>query len=86
MAIAVLNTVVIMPLDNLKTQKQLFHEDVTFNESYSQIIKRVHGSAGVRGFFVGWRLRFSLYLLHSFFNTTALEFLETKYRILINKL
>ena len=44
--------------------------------SYSQIVKKVYSEAGIRGFFVGWRIRFSMYLIHAVLTVDLLEKLE----------
>lgn len=67
------STIVIMPFDNLKTHKQLFKSG---NLSYMQIAQQIHKEAGFKGFFIGWRLRYSLYVLHSVLTIDLLERLE----------
>jgi len=72
-AIAVISTIIIMPFDNLKTQQQLHGKN---QSKYSLIVKNIYSQAGIRGFFVGWRLRFALYLLHAGMTVDVLERLE----------
>ena len=44
--------------------------------SYPEIMRSVYSEAGVRGFFVGWRLRYALYFLHAVMTVDLLERLE----------
>jgi hypothetical protein len=36
--------------------------------------------AGVRGLFVGWRIRFAMYQLHALMTIDVLDLLEVKFR------
>jgi hypothetical protein len=38
--------------------------------------KQIIAEAGFRGLFVGWRIRFSMYLLHALMTVTLLDKLE----------
>ena len=48
--------------------------------SIADICNKIYAEAGMRGFFVGWRLRFALYVLHSVMTVDLLERLETMAR------
>ena len=39
-------------------------------------MKSVYDQAGIRGFFVGWRIRFFMYFLHAVMTVDLLERLE----------
>jgi hypothetical protein len=74
---AVISTIIIMPFDSLKTNQQLYDKQGAQQERYSEISKRIYAESGVRGFFVGWRIRFSMYLIHALFTIDILERLDT---------
>ena len=81
MVVAVFSTFIIMPFDTLKTHKQLWETTgQTHVKGYKEICKGIYEEAGLRGFFVGWRLRFSLYLIHALLTIELLEKLELKAR------
>ena len=77
--ISATQTMLIMPFDSLKTNQQLFSRKGQNNTiSYSEIGQIIYREAGVRGFFVGWRLRFAMYLINSFFGVFIIEKMEHK--------
>ena len=74
---ATISTIIIMPFDCLKTNQQLYSHAGAEKEKYSEISKRIYRESGVRGFFVGWRIRFFMYLIHAMFTIDILERLDT---------
>ena len=74
--VAVISTVIIMPFDALKTHQQLFKKHGQKKEKYSEIVKSVYEKDGLRAFFVGWRIRFFIYCVHSLMTVDLLEKLE----------
>ena len=75
-AVAIMSTIIIMPFDALKTHQQLFEKHGQKKEKYSEIVKKVYEKDGVRAFFVGWRIRFFIYIVHSTMTVDLLEKLE----------
>ena len=71
---ALFSTSLVMPIDCLKTQKQQFNQSQA--TSYLSIFQRIYSQNGVKGFYVGWRLRLFAYLLHSVVSVDILERLE----------
>ena len=74
---AVISTIIIMPFDSLKTNQQIFEKQGAEQEKYGAICSRIYKESGIRGFFVGWRIRFSMYLIHALFTIDILERLDT---------
>lgn len=74
---AVVSTIIIMPFDSLKTNQQLYSIQGGKEEKFSEISRRIYRESGVRGFFVGWRIRFSMYLIHAMFTIDILERLDS---------
>lgn len=77
--ISATQTMLIMPFDSLKTNQQLFSRKgqdkvISYRETCELIMKE----AGVRGFFVGWRLRFAMYMINSVFAVFIIENMEHK--------
>lgn len=79
--VALVNSFCVMPLDAMKTTMQKFDPLMSIRDS----AKLVYKQAGFRGFFVGWRIRFTLYLLHAVFTVDLLERLETMTRNISRK-
>lgn len=79
---AICSTMMVMPVDCAKTQKQKFKQDKA--SSYKDIVQRVYREAGIQGFYVGWRLRLLTYLLHSVVTVDILERLEAVNRKIRN--
>ena len=79
-AVAAVNTTIVMPLDCVKTHM----EKVNPNNTYTAAISTIYRQAGMLGFFVGVRLRFMLYLTNAVFAVNFLEKLENIAKI-INK-
>ena len=73
---AVVSTIIIMPFDSLKTHQQLFEKHGQKKEKYSEIVTRVYKKDGIRAFFVGWRIRFFIYVVHASMTVDLLEKLE----------
>jgi len=74
--LALMSTIIIMPFDCLKTQKQVFREHGSSSENYGQIISQIQRETGIKGFFVGWRIRFAMYLVHALITVDLIEKLE----------
>ncbi|CDW78178.1 UNKNOWN [Stylonychia lemnae] len=71
-AVALINTMCVMPFDAVKS----FFQKIDPIANWSDAIKYIYKEAGIKGFFVGWRLRYSMYLLHAVFTVDLLEKLE----------
>ena len=50
-------------------------------KSIAEAITQITSEAGIRGLFVGWRIRFSMYLLHAMVTTDLLDKLEVTVRL-----
>jgi hypothetical protein len=72
--VALVNTVVVMPLDCVKTHL----EKVNSSQTYMKAVKEIYRLSGnsYSGFFTGVRLRFLLYLTNAVFVVNILERLE----------
>lgn len=71
--VAVVNTLIIMPFDCIKTQMQRAGNN---SATQRQAFMKVMQQAGVKGLFVGWRIRFAMYQLHAIMTVTLLDKLE----------
>ena len=65
-----------MPFDAIKTHMQ----KVQGKSSLRSAANEITSSAGTRGLFVGWRIRFAMYLLHAMMTVDLLDKLEVKTR------
>jgi hypothetical protein len=74
-----------MPFDSLKTHQQLFIKHGKKQDSYIEICRLIYREAGMRGFFVGWRIRYLMYLIHTSMTVDLLEKLEGIRKQLRNK-
>eukprot|EP00347_Sterkiella_histriomuscorum_P012923 403366706 len=72
LVVAIINTICVMPLDAVKT----FFQKVDPTASWVDAVREIHSQGGLKGFFVGWRLRYAMYLLHAIFTVDLLERLE----------
>jgi hypothetical protein len=54
-------------------------ENLTVNSSREAIIHVVN-EGGIKGLFVGWRIRFAMYLLHAMMTIDLLDRLETTFK------
>jgi len=70
--VAAANTLAVMPFDALKTWMQR----VDPSSSMVVALKQIYEQGGVKGYFVGWRLRFMMYLFHAIFTVDIIERLE----------
>ena len=75
--VAVFSTLVIMPFDSMKTHMQ--RQNLTAMSSREAVLTVVN-EVGIRGLFVGWRIRFAMYLLHAVMTVDLLDRLETTFR------
>ena len=57
--VSLINVMCVMPFDAMKTMMQKAKPTASIWETVSSVFKE----AGVKGFFVGWRVRYLLYLL-----------------------
>ena len=74
---AICSTLAIMPFDSMKTHMQRSNlTALTIKEATMTVVNEV----GIRGLFVGWRIRFSLYLLHAIMTVDLLDRLETTFK------
>ena len=48
--------------------------------SSREAVMAVVNEVGIRGLFVGWRIRFAMYLLHAVMTVDLLDRLETTFR------
>jgi len=62
-----------MPFDCIKTHMQ---KAGLCADTQRTAFKQIIAEAGFRGLFVGWRIRFSMYLLHALMTVTLLDKLE----------
>lgn len=62
----------VMPFDAVKT----FFQKVDPKAKWYAAVADIYNVAGLNGFFVGWRLRYAMYLLHAVFTVDLLEKLE----------
>ena len=74
--VSLFNVLCVMPFDALKTMMQKSNPTVTLQQSTLSIIRE----AGFSGLFVGWRIRYSLYLLQALFTVDIIERFENKIR------
>jgi len=74
--LAVVTTLCVMPFDCMKTRMQQAGD---FSMSIRSALAQVYRQAGVRGFFVGWRLRYLMYLVNAIMTTTILDKLEVQF-------
>jgi Mitochondrial carrier protein len=65
-----------MPFDAMKTMMQKATPTATLFETVSSVFKE----AGFKGFFVGWRVRYTLYLLQALFTVDIIERFENRLR------
>ena len=65
-----------MPFDAMKTMMQKALPTATLFETVTSVFKE----AGIKGFFVGWRVRYMLYLLQALFTVDIIERFENKLR------
>ena len=77
LCVTMINTLAIMPMDNMKTQLQ--RENLSALTT-RQAVKQVVSKVGISGLFVGWRIRFALYQLSALFTSGLLDKLETSYK------
>jgi len=70
--VAIFNTFCVMPFDAVKT----FFQKVNPKAKWFEAVQGIYAEAGIKGFFVGWRLRFLMYLLHAVVTVDLLEKLE----------
>ncbi len=75
--VAILNTLVIMPFDAIKTHMQKQSNTCT---TQHQAFRLIVDEAGYKGLMVGWRIRFAMYQLHALMTMDLLDRLEVKFR------
>jgi hypothetical protein len=66
-----------MPFDSIKTNLQKADLSVL---TQRQVIMQVLRDHGLRGLFVGWRIRFLGYQIHSLMTINLLDSLEVRFR------
>ena len=66
----------VMPFDAMKTMMQ----KVKPTSDLQTTVKEVYMEAGIKGFFVGWRVRYMLYLLQALFTVDIIERFENRLR------
>ena len=76
-AVAIFSTLGIMPFDSMKTHMQ--RENLK-SLSIKDAVNTVVQESGVRGLFVGWRIRFAMYQIHALMTTDLLDRLEVKFK------
>jgi len=72
--VAVVNTIIVMPLDCLKTHLEKVNPSLTYRKAVQEIYRNSGNS--YLGLFTGIRLRFLLYLTNALFVVNILEKLE----------
>ena len=78
--VSFINVMCVMPFDAMKTMMQKADPTATLWETVSRVFRE----AGVKGFFVGWRVRYLLYLLQALFTVDIIERFENKLRGKVN--
>lgn len=76
--VAIVNTVIVMPLDCVKTHLEKVNPSATYRSAVVQIYQMSGNS--FLGFFTGVRLRFLLYLTNALATVNLLEILENSKR------
>lgn len=74
--ISLFNVMCVMPFDAMKTMMQKVKPTQTLGDTVSEVWRE----AGIKGFFVGWRVRYMLYLLQALFTVDIIERFENKLR------
>lgn len=80
--VAVFSTLVIMPFDSMKTHMQ--KANLTAMTQKDAFLS-VYSQSGMRGLFVGWRIRFAQYVLTAIMTGDLLDRLEVTMRKLDSK-
>ena len=75
--VALSGTLIIMPFDAIKTHLQ--KADLT-TLTQRQLVRKVVQDHGLRGLFVGWRIRFAGYQIHSLLTINLVDSLEVRFR------
>ena len=70
----------VMPFDAMKTMMQKVKPTQTLGDTVLEVWRE----AGIKGFFVGWRVRYMLYLLQALFTVDIIERFENKLLSLIH--
>jgi hypothetical protein len=66
----------VMPFDAMKTMMQ----KVKPTDNLQTTVRSVFREAGIKGFFVGWRVRYLLYLMQALFTVDIIERFENRLR------
>jgi hypothetical protein len=74
--VSLINVICVMPFDAMKTMMQKAHPTATLFDTVSSVFIE----AGVKGFFVAWRVRYLLYLLQALFTVDIIERFENRLR------
>jgi hypothetical protein len=74
--ISLFNVMCVMPFDAMKTMMQKVKPTQTLGDTVLEVWRE----AGIKGFFVGWRVRYMLYLLQALFTVDIIERFENKLR------
>jgi len=79
-AVGVINCLIILPVDMLKTRYQMAGHDLTLvrKRSISATAKQIYKEGGLRHFYAGWNVRILQYLVQSFAFGQLMDFLETR--------
>lgn len=74
--VSLINVMCVMPFDAMKTMMQKVKPTSTLWDTVSNVFRE----AGLKGFFVGWRVRYMLYLLQALFTVDVIERFENRLR------
>jgi Mitochondrial carrier protein len=74
--VSLINVICVMPFDAMKTMMQKVKPTGTLKDTAWE----VYQEAGMKGFFVGWRVRYMLYLLQALFTVDIIERFENRLR------
>ena len=74
--VSLINVMCVMPFDAMKTMMQKVKPTGSLLETTREVYQR----AGPSGFFVGWRVRYLLYLLQALFTVDIIERFENRLR------
>jgi solute carrier family 25 (mitochondrial citrate transporter), member 1 len=72
-----INTLVVQPLDCIKTNQQKIHS--IKHDSIMYRVNELYTNYGVAGFYVGWKVRMIQYMINSAFTVVVLENLKSTF-------
>lgn len=73
--VGIINTAVCLPFDMLKTNLQ--KEKYLENEGLVKTAKKVYFMYGIKGFYAGWQIRLTQYMIQSIFTVSLLDRLKS---------